>query len=148
MRITRGLWSPVADLDVTNPRKLLQSDKSVALLVFFAFPVAMAAFPALLIFIDVVIAHSDPSGSYSVSHFSFSDWVVMPGIGATIGTGFLLDSAWWNFVVARLWLWLRGRLPLRLMRFLDDGRERQVFRQSGTVYQFRHARLHDRLLHG
>jgi hypothetical protein len=31
------------------------------------------------------------------------------------------------------------------MRFLEDARERNVLRTVGSVYQFRHARLQDRL---
>jgi hypothetical protein len=31
------------------------------------------------------------------------------------------------------------------MRFLEDARERGVLRTVGPVYQFRHARLQDRL---
>ena len=35
--------------------------------------------------------------------------------------------------------------PIRLMRFLEDARKRDVLRTVGPVYQFRHARLQDRL---
>lgn len=37
--------------------------------------------------------------------------------------------------VTDAWLALRGRLPLRLMRFLNDAHRRGVLRQSGTTYQ-------------
>jgi hypothetical protein len=37
------------------------------------------------------------------------------------------------------------RLPVRLMRFLEDARDREILRAVGAVYQFRHARLQDRL---
>lgn len=40
---------------------------------------------------------------------------------------------------------LRWHTPVRLVRFLDDARERNVLRTIGPVYQFRHARLQDRL---
>jgi hypothetical protein len=39
----------------------------------------------------------------------------------------------------------RYRTPVRLIRFLDDARERGVLRTVGPLYQFRHARLQDRL---
>ncbi|HET8657375.1 MAG TPA: hypothetical protein VFM55_00060 [Micromonosporaceae bacterium] len=79
--------------------------------------------------------------------------VVRPAAGLVIGltTGVLgapaiaLYTIWGRFVFARAWLSLRGRLPLRLMRFLDDAHRRGMLRQSGAVYQFRHARLQDRL---
>ena len=50
-----------------------------------------------------------------------------------------------RFADARIWLALGRRMPWRIMKFLDDAHERQVLRQSGTVYQFRHLRLQDRL---
>jgi hypothetical protein len=43
-----------------------------------------------------------------------------------------------NFTVTRLLLAARGRLPWRLMAFLDDARNRGVLRQYGAVHQFRH----------
>jgi len=54
-------------------------------------------------------------------------------------------SAWAWFLISRSWLALKGQLPWRLMRFLDDAHRRGVLRQAGAVYQFRHARLQDRL---
>ena len=39
----------------------------------------------------------------------------------------------------------RGNGPLRILRSLDDARARNVLRQAGPTYQFRHARLQDRL---
>jgi hypothetical protein len=39
----------------------------------------------------------------------------------------------------------RQHTPIRLMRFLEDARKRDVLRTVGPVYQFRHARLQDRL---
>jgi len=79
--------------------------------------------------------------------------VVRPSAGLIIGLGvgvagapaIALDTIWGRFFLARAWLSLRGRLPLRLMRFLDDAHQRGALRQSGAVYQFRHARLQDRL---
>jgi hypothetical protein len=65
--------------------------------------------------------------------------------GLAAGLCVCLARAWGGFAVTRLWLALRGQLPLQLMRFLDDARRRGVLRQVGAVYQFRHARLQDRL---
>lgn len=58
---------------------------------------------------------------------------------------FFLGSAYCRFVLTRLALALRGRLPWRTMTFLADAHRRGVLRQAGAVYQFRHARLRDRL---
>jgi len=40
---------------------------------------------------------------------------------------------------------IRWHTPARLLRFLEDARQRDVVRTVGPVYQFRHARLQDRL---
>jgi hypothetical protein len=67
-------------------------------------------------------------------------------LGLVVGLlGGLVSSAWGKFAIARGWLALRGRLPWRLMAFLDDAHRRGVLRQAGAVYQFRHARLQDHL---
>ncbi|GGZ81775.1 NACHT domain-containing protein [Streptomyces bluensis] len=65
--------------------------------------------------------------------------------GAGFGYGFCL-TAWGQWVaLARVWLPLTGRLPWRLVAFLDDACKRDVLRQTGAVYQFRHARLQKHL---
>jgi len=50
-----------------------------------------------------------------------------------------------TFLVARVCLVAGRRLPWQLPGFLDDAHRRGVLRQVGAVYQFRHARLQDRL---
>ncbi|MEV8039025.1 NACHT domain-containing protein [Streptomyces sp. NPDC086182] len=58
----------------------------------------------------------------------------------------LAGTAWGRWVLfTRLWLPLRGQLPWRVNTFLADAARRGVLRQAGAVYQFRHARLQDRL---
>ena len=54
-------------------------------------------------------------------------------------------SRWLRFRLAIVYLALRGLLPWRLLRFLDDAHRRGVLRQVGSVYQFRHAHLHSHL---
>lgn len=65
------------------------------------------------------------------------------GAGLAYGCGL---TAWGQWVaLARIWLPLTGRLPWRLMTFLEDARQREVLRQAGAVYQFRHASVQDHL---
>jgi transcriptional regulator with XRE-family HTH domain len=52
---------------------------------------------------------------------------------------------WPKYIAARAWFALMGRLPWRLMAFLDDAHHLGILRQVGPVYQFRHARLEERL---
>ncbi|WP_405891240.1 hypothetical protein OG427_37160 [Streptomyces sp. NBC_00133] len=83
-------------------------------------------------------------------------WALVAGVGGGLALGLagryagrfqtgLAASPWGWFLVSRFWLALRGQLPWRLMRFLDDAHRRGVLRQAGAVYQFRHARLQDHL---
>ncbi|WP_182880888.1 BTAD domain-containing putative transcriptional regulator [Microbispora sp. H10949] len=66
--------------------------------------------------------------------------------GLAVGLTVASSRAWGAFTVARIWLALTGRTPLRLIRFLDDAHRRGVLRQTGGVYEFRHARLRDHLV--
>ncbi|MGH3821228.1 MAG: hypothetical protein ACRDRA_00040 [Pseudonocardiaceae bacterium] len=66
------------------------------------------------------------------------------GLVAGLGLG-LVSSATWATALAGAQLWRRGQAPARLLRFLDDAHERRILRTVGSVYQFRDARLQDRL---
>ena len=66
-------------------------------------------------------------------------WVVV-GLAAGLGIGLIAAEPWPSSLAFRQ---LAGRW--RLMQFLEDAREREVLRTVGPVYQFRHARLQDRL---
>jgi hypothetical protein len=73
-----------------------------------------------------------------------------PGAGLAAGivaglVAWLRISHAWPTRLAAAQLATRWHTPLRLMNFLDDARERNVLRTVGPVYQFRHARLQDRL---
>jgi hypothetical protein len=62
-----------------------------------------------------------------------------------LSTGLSL-TAWGQWVaLARIWLPLTGRLPWRLIPFLNDACRQGVMRRAGAVYQFRHARLQNHL---
>jgi hypothetical protein len=69
---------------------------------------------------------------------------LMGGLVIGLGSG-LVSSATWTALLASAQLRRRGEAPARLLRFLDDARDRQVLRTVGPVYQFRHARLQERL---
>ena len=70
-------------------------------------------------------------------------WLVSGlALGLLIG---LVHPQSWSSSLAFAQLAVSDRTPLRLMRFLEDARSRGVLRTVGPVYQFRHARLQDRL---
>ncbi|MEV1107607.1 hypothetical protein AB0I95_03055 [Micromonospora sp. NPDC049751] len=60
------------------------------------------------------------------------------GFGVTV-------SRVWRALLVFVWLRVAGDGPLRMMHFLEDARARHVLRTVGPRYQFRHARLQDRL---
>jgi hypothetical protein len=62
--------------------------------------------------------------------------------GLVVGPAF---SKVWPLSLAAVQLARQWHTPMHLMRFLEDARERNVLRTVGPVYQFRHARLQDRL---
>jgi hypothetical protein len=66
------------------------------------------------------------------------------GLVAGLGSG-LVSSATWAAALATAQLQRRDKAPAHLLRFLDDARQRQVLRTVGPVYQFRDARLQNRL---
>jgi len=72
-------------------------------------------------------------------------WQAGAILWACAALAWFLSSAYGRFVLTRLVLALAGRLPWRPMVFLADAHQRGALRQVGAVYQFRHARLRDRL---
>jgi hypothetical protein len=48
-----------------------------------------------------------------------------------------------KMTLTALLLWRQRRSPVRIVRFLEEAREKNVLRVVGPVYQFRHARLQD-----
>jgi hypothetical protein len=68
-------------------------------------------------------------------------------MGLLFGVAVGLANAWIGWLVlVRVYLPLTGRLPWRIPRFLAEAHDRGLLRQAGAVYQFRHARLQDRLV--
>lgn len=66
------------------------------------------------------------------------------GILGGLGAG-LIDFAAPFLLFTEVALFLRMRRVVRFRRLLEHAREREVLRQAGAVYQFRHADLQDRL---
>ncbi|MEV4626768.1 hypothetical protein AB0J90_10835 [Micromonospora sp. NPDC049523] len=64
---------------------------------------------------------------------------------ATAVAATITVSSTWRTGLLFLQLWARGDGPVRGMRFLENAHQREILRVVGSVYQFRHARLQDRL---
>jgi hypothetical protein len=126
-----ALQSPVDDALAVTPRSILRSDRTVAIVVGLVgwlvgwLVAGLGSVPTLGLGLGIVFGLV---------------------VGLALGLALMLGgTSWGQFTVARVWLAIRGQLPLRLMGFLDDAHRREVLRQAGAVYQFRHARLQDHL---
>jgi hypothetical protein len=88
-------------------------------------------------------------GLWAVLWFDLgNDGAVLISLGFALASGFSLGLIYpetWTTSLACTQLAIRWHTPIRLMRFLDDAREHNVLRTVGPIYQFRHARLQDRL---
>ena len=73
---------------------------------------------------------------------------LVAGLASGLVAGLLVGLVYpqsWSSSLAFAQLAASDRTPVHLMRFLEDARSRSVLRTVGPVYQFRHARLQDRL---
>ena len=83
------------------------------------------------------------------------DSVVILALGLVAVSGVLLiyGPDRWTVTASSVYLFTvavlrtQRRAPRRMMRFLDDAHRAGLLRQVGPVYQFRHAKLQDRLAH-
>jgi hypothetical protein len=75
-------------------------------------------------------------------------------IGAVVGPAFavllavvlgVVPGASWGLLVTELTWLVRGRGAIRFLPLLESARQREVLRQAGALYQFRHAELQDHL---
>jgi hypothetical protein len=129
MGITEWLSSPADDTLAVTPQSVLTSDRAVTVirgLVILVISGSILGLPIRL-----------TGGNGLAEGLAFGLWAGV--LGGIVGT------AWGSFVMARAFLAVRGRLPLRLMSFLNDAYNRGVLRMNGAAYQFRHARLQDYL---
>jgi len=70
--------------------------------------------------------------------------LIVTGLVAGLIAGLSISHAL-PVILAEVQLSMRWHTPLNLMNFLDDAHKRNILRTVGPVYQFRHARLQDRL---
>ncbi|RRR98536.1 hypothetical protein [Glycomyces terrestris] len=68
---------------------------------------------------------------------------VVDGVLLALGTvsTVIALNVWYRSLWARLWLGVTGRLPYRVMRFLENAAQLGVLRRTGAVYRFRHERI-------
>ncbi|MFG2919819.1 hypothetical protein ACGF0D_44045, partial [Kitasatospora sp. NPDC048298] len=141
------LETPIDTDSAVRPRGLLGTDRNNALVQLLLFgPLA-----GVTVIVGARLIVGLLGGSlWGVAVRSELVWDIRFGLLTALAGGLgavLALTAWGEWVVfAHIWLPLTGRLPWRAMAFLEDAhQERGVLRQAGAVFQFRHARLQERL---
>jgi hypothetical protein len=127
MGLVIGLTGPFQSQTSVTPRSSLRDDRAVTVVIGIGFGLAFAllfgqAFTPLFAFVYGFLFSLVVSGMFSLAF-----------------------AAWPKFALAKLILAVRGLLPWRLTLSLEDAHQRGVLRQTGAVYQFRHARLQEHL---
>jgi hypothetical protein len=130
--------APADPMSVPSPRNALLRDRNT----FWA----TAILAGLAIGLSTALGPPYPRGTGNPVEFA-----VKLGIANTIAVGLaagFIKAAYGRFALGRWWLAAGHHLPWRLMTFLADAHEhRGVLRQTGSVYEFRHADLQHRLAH-
>jgi hypothetical protein len=81
---------------------------------------------------------------FAAGHVAAFALLFVDGLGFGLVWGLSVPMTW-TASLAFAQLAIRWHTPARLLRFLEDARQRDVLRTVGPIYQFRHARLQDRL---
>jgi hypothetical protein len=138
----RWLSAPVQADRAASPLSVLRQDRAAALL---ALPPHLLVCGAAAMFLGADLSQRPtPSTPTNVAAVVFG-----LALGAAAWVGYALTyTAWGWFCLVRVRLALAGVLPWRLMAFLADAHRRNVLRQAGPAYQFRHSRLQDYLRAG
>jgi hypothetical protein len=134
----QGLRQAGSDVSApVTPVALWRGDRRAAIL--FGLALGLAATLGL-----VLLASLLPASTY----ISISPWEVLIVVSLLLlasAVGGWLSSMAVTTRLAISQLAIGNRVPMRLIHFLEDARRREVLRTVGPVYQFRHARLQDRL---
>jgi len=124
-----SLGSPVELSRPPSPEATMARDRALVGLVCLVFGVGVGSAAALLF----------GAGRTGMVWLGFSSGALLGFVLA------VMSRNWWWFTVARTWLAMRGRVPYRLLEFLEDAHKLGILRQVGARYQFRHARVQDHL---
>lgn len=144
-RALGAVWVPTDPFLARSPAALLRSDRATALGFGWLPPLRNLFLPLVVLCLPLVflVSWSETGGRYAVDTLA---WAVTVTATLVAWLSYAVTaSAWGRYTAARLYLAMVGRLPLRLMRFLEDAHRRGVLRQSGGVYRFRHIELRDRM---
>jgi hypothetical protein len=137
-----GLSQPGAgDMSPLTPRDSWRRDQAFGLAVGLMLSLGLIIGIGLGIgFILALGLEQWHATGYATRLVSGLAWLLVFGLGFG-----LLCPQTWTASLAFAQLATRWHTPTRLLRFLEDAHQRDVLRTVGPIYQFRHARLQDRL---
>jgi hypothetical protein len=118
-----GIFQDTSRMKAVSPESLLRGDRDGSLIVALTAGLAFAVVFGL------------PLGPL-VGFLAFA--------GFTVTAAFTV-SMWGAFTITRIWLALFRGMPIRIMGFLREADSRGVLRREGGAFQFRHAKLQERL---
>ncbi|MGA5118194.1 hypothetical protein [Streptomyces pseudogriseolus] len=121
----------VADTRSIGPRDVWRHHIGLRLLL------GLTAGTAFMLWYIPVTAHAFGWGYATLAGLAVGSW--------TIFVPCLLRNLAIATALAAVQLSVKEGTPIRLMAFLEDSRRRNLLRAVGPVYEFRHARLQDRL---
>lgn len=138
-----GVFFEAASTDVTSaasPQEVLRRDRATFTISLLAFGLAMGIGTGLSTGFDTDIATGRPNGITTGVAIGFAN-LVASGVAFAF-----VQASWGPYSLSRCWLTLRGDIPWALMEFLADAHtNRDILRQVGAIYQFRHYELQRRL---
>ncbi|PXY29108.1 XRE family transcriptional regulator [Prauserella coralliicola] len=148
LALAAALEAPANLTTATSPGDLLAANRTTVL--------RLAATLALALALTITFAGFPVTGAVKALLGSLPfdiNWYASGGLtvgltgGLSAATGYIIAfTAWGHWLLfTRLRLPLSGKLPWAIGTLLDDAYRRGVLRQSGAVYQFRHARLQEHL---
>ncbi|MFI7351850.1 NACHT domain-containing protein [Streptomyces sp. NPDC049936] len=142
--LLRWMRHTVSPDDLTNPTSSVRDDRRICLLTGAAGAVLITLPDIPLVLSATEVFAEDVSLSVLVVGYLWSKLPLVGPVGLVLA---LAAFAWPHYTIARLLIAARGQLPWRLQSFLSEAHRLGLLRQVGSVYQFRHARLRERLAH-
>jgi NACHT domain-containing protein len=140
----RALGAPVDPTETVSPSELLRTDRTTALRQGALVGIGGAGVFWLMLLFAFEPAFGHPFGVVFAHGLWLLGWLIDIACGMLIWILFV--TVWGPWLIARFWLPLTGRLPWSVMTFLADAHKRGALRQTGGLYQFRHARLQNHLV--
>ena len=137
--LVEGLSGPAVDDHLADHRMLLRRDRQALLITTVVATLASGLIMAAGCLLVGILSNQLVAVRGTLTVSAAFALILGPILGMAAGAG----SAWLRFQQARAWLSPSGRIPWRVVDFLDDAHRRGVLRKVGPEYQFRHARLQE-----